>query len=425
MGPRIRLILSDKLYANSLYLIGGTGVMALFGFVFWILIAHAFRATTVGLATTTISISSLLALLSLAGFDTILIRYLAKTKRKDDHINTGLILVGIVSVIVAGIFCMLIPSISPRLRYIDNNVFYATAFILFTAFTAWNVLTNAIFIAYRQAHYVLVINIVFSAIKMILPFFIKSGGPMTIFLFVGIAQFINVAISILALMHFFKYKPSFKIHTDIVKEMRMYGFAAYLASFFNLMPDSALPIVVVNKLGAAAAAYFYIAFTIANLLYNIGFSTAQSLLSESSTNEKALIALVIKSIRFITYLLVPSTIIFILLSHLILVIFGHNYAQGAKTILIILSASSIFVVTYSVMGMIFKARNNLVAMISMNFINAASILTLSIALAPTHKLAGIGWAWLLGNVLSVLVGLAFFTSNLSIKRFFVGRKTIA
>lgn len=398
---------SSTLLANSINLMLSSGIIALFGFVFWTIVARSFRTSTVGLATTLLSMSTLLSLLGLAGFDTIFIRYLSRSKQKNTYINTGLIFTGIASVLVAILFCALIPLISPRLSFVDHNIKYLLSFVIFTVFTTWNALTNAAIVAYRKASFVVAINIVFSFVKLVLPFLIKYGGPMTIFNFTGIAQVVNVVLSVGVLMYYFKFRPSIRLDKKIFRKIRRYGFTVYIANTLNLLPDSALPLIVIDKLGAAAAAYFYVAFTIANLLYTIAFSTTQALLAEASHEGGSIGNNLRKSLKIISSILIPATLILIAVCPLILDIFGEHYRTGAVSVLRILSLSSIPIMIYSALGTIFKFTHNLKAILFTNSVNALSVIFLAFVAAKPWGLNGIGWAWLLGNLLSIAVGLYF------------------
>jgi O-antigen/teichoic acid export membrane protein len=397
----------NPLLANSFNLMVSAGVIALFGFIFWTLVAHSFRSQTVGLATTLLSMSSLLSLLGLAGFDTVFVRFLAKSKQRNEQINSGMIIAGLVSALIAGIFCALIPLLSSKLAFVNHNGWYITSFVIFTVFTTWNTLTNAVLIAYRRTSFVVSINIIFSAIKMSLPLVIHSGGPMTIFAFAGIAQVVNVVLSVVALVKYLDYRPSIKIHFDIVRETLRFGLATYIANILNLLPDSALPLIIVNKLGAIAAAYFFIAFTIANLLYTIAFSTTQALLAETSHNDAHILQDIRKGLRIASGLLVPATIFVIAFCPIILDIFGDNYRNGATSLLRIMSISSLPVMFYSVLGTVFKLTHNLRAILATTATNAVVIVALSLALARPWGLNGVGWIWLIGSCSSVCVGLPF------------------
>ena len=65
-------IMSDSLYKNSIYLMVSTGIMAVLGFVFWMIASRMFSAVDIGLGTTIISAMGLVV-----GFSVL---------RKDDFI---------------------------------------------------------------------------------------------------------------------------------------------------------------------------------------------------------------------------------------------------------------------------------------------------------------------------------------------------
>jgi O-antigen/teichoic acid export membrane protein len=65
-----------------------TGVMAVFGFFFWIINACLYSDEQVGIGTTLISIMTLISSFSILGLGTGLIRYLPTSERKNKKINT-------------------------------------------------------------------------------------------------------------------------------------------------------------------------------------------------------------------------------------------------------------------------------------------------------------------------------------------------
>lgn len=411
MIARVRkLYNSNALLANSINLMASAGFTALFGFVFWLAVAHGFKADTVGVATTLLSVSSLISLLGLAGFDTILVRFLSHSKYRNDHINGGLIISGSATTVISVAFCFVAPYISPHLAILRSHPLYAIVFVAATIFGTWNIVTNAALVAYRRTAFVVGVNIIFSAIKMLLPFVFHGGGPMTIFVFAGVAQIIGVVLSISALVRYFDYAPSWRVRVDVLKKLRRYGLSVYAAHLLNLLPDSLLPLIVINKLGAAAAAYFYISFTVVNLLYTIAFATTQSLLAEASHDEANALSHSWRSIKIITTLLVPASVILFVGCPYVLVLFGHGYSHGATSLLRIFILSSLVVMLYAVLGTMFKLHHKLRAIVTMNAVNAVVIVGASFFTARHYGLNAIGWAWLAGNVASVAVGLYFARS---------------
>jgi O-antigen/teichoic acid export membrane protein len=386
---------------NVLNLIISAGATALFGFVFWTI-----------LATTLLSMSALLSLLGLVGINTIFMRFLPKSKTRNEQINTGIIISGFATTLISLVFCLLTPILSSKISFVDHKLLYILMFVVVTVLTTWNTLTNAIFIAYRRTSYIVIINIAFSFIKMILPVFIHHGGPMRIFFFAGIAQLVNVLLSFVVLIKLYEFRPSLRIDPLSIKEVRKYGAFNYASSIMNLLPDSTLPLIVVNKLGATAAAYFYIAFTIANLLYTISFSTSQSLLAEASYDNKSIRYHVLHGLKINAFLLLPATVFLIVLCPLILKIFGHDYSTGASSILRIFSLCSIPMMVYSLANFVFQKTKDLKAMLITNSVNAFSIVGGAILFA--HRgLDTIGWVWLFGTCFAVLASTPFLKRHLT------------
>ena len=182
---------SDSLYGNSIYLMLSTAIMAFFGFFFWIINARLFTPEQVGIATTLISVMTLISSFSLLGLGNGLIRYLPTSERKNKKINTAFTFVGLTSIVITIIYLLFIKIISPSLLFVRENVFFSLLFIIFIAFTSLANLSENIFIAYRSSLYVLLKNTIFSIIKIVLPIFLISLGAYGIFASVGIAMAIS------------------------------------------------------------------------------------------------------------------------------------------------------------------------------------------------------------------------------------------
>lgn len=403
----LQMVLGNSLLKNSINLMLSAGVTAIFGFVFWTLIARSFSAESVGLATTLLSMCSLISLLGLVGFDTVFIRFLPNSKQQSEQINNGMITSAVVSAVIAGIFCVIIPFVSPKLGFVDRNAMFVLDFVVVSVLTTWNTLTNAALIAFRRTSLVVIINILFSALKMSLPFLIHHGGPMTIFVFTGAAQLLNVILSVLAMMHYFHYRPALKLHVSLLKEIRKYGLAVYLGQILNLLPDSFLPIIVVNELGAVAAAYFYIAMTIANLLYTVSFSTAQALLAEAAYDRRHVLEHLRRGLKFSSLLLVPMIAVVFIFCPYILSLFGHQYSVGSVGVLRLLSLSGLGVMVGALLNFVFKQAGKLKAMLTTTAINSVLTVALSLLFVRSFGLDGIGWAFIVGGIAALASGLYF------------------
>lgn len=407
MREKIAAFRTNSLVMNSSYLMLSMVIIAAAGFLFWVIVARSTPASVVGLATTMLSVSSLISLLGMGGFDTVFVRFLGKSKRPNEIINTGMVTTALLSGVLAVGFCLLTPVISPAIGFLSQSAVNILLFTVFTVFTTWNTVTNAVLIAHKRGGYVLGINIIFSAIKLVLPFILPVNDPMVIFSILGITQVINVALSVGAMMRLTGYRPRVHIDSAVLRDIYKFGTANYFANLFNLLPDSILPIIVLNQLGSQAAAYFFIAFTIANLLYTIIFSTAQATLAEASQDEDKGHVHLKRGITIVMALLIPSIIGVIVLSPFVLTIFGTDYLKNSVPLINIFAVSGLAIALYSIFGTYFKLTHNLKAIVTMTASNSIAIIVLAAFMTQPYGLVGVGWAWLLGSVFAVLVGMVF------------------
>lgn len=397
--------MKSKFFMNAFYLMLSTFVVAASGLVFWMVVTRTYDVTAVGLATTLLSVSSLLSLLGLAGFDTTFVRFLPNTPRKNDYINSGFVVVTLASTSLAIILALVLPMLSPNLSVLRAPWAFIS-FVFFTAVTSLNVLTNAVFLAFKQAQYIFIINTIFSAGKVVLPLLVVGGNATTIFVLAGSAQALGLVLSIAWMVRKFDYSFSPRVHMQTLRVVKKFSLSVYTSSLLNLLPPTLLPLIIVYYLGPQSSAYYYMAFTIASVLYTIAYASMQSVLAEGSHNPAAIHSHVIKAAKLITVLLVPAAIGIAVLSPFLLSIFGHEYAQKASTLLQLFAAGSLPVAVYAAIGAVFKVTKNLRGVITMNAGYALTILGLSYWLAPLGLIA-IGWAWIIGNIAACGIGTFF------------------
>jgi O-antigen/teichoic acid export membrane protein len=104
------------------------------GYLFWMVVARYFRddEPVVSLGTTLVTAMTLLTLISRLGLDASLVRFLPKSDRQKEMINSCFTINIILSIIAASIFIFVIGFWVKDLSFIRNNVFFAVSFILFT-----------------------------------------------------------------------------------------------------------------------------------------------------------------------------------------------------------------------------------------------------------------------------------------------------
>lgn len=401
---RLRKIIKNTLLMNAFYLMVSTFILGLSGFVFWALVTKTFDTTAVGLATTLLSVSGLLSLLGLAGFETTFIRFLPGSNRKNDYINTGLIVTAIGSILLALVVGVVLPFVSPSLAIMSDPL-VLVSFVFITVVTALNILTNSVFLAFKQARYILIINALFSVFKVALPLLVISGGPVAIFIIAGSAQLFGLILSIVWMRRRFGYKISPAFHMDTLRVVRKFSASVYVSNILSLVPPTLLPLVVLHYSGAETAAYYYMAFTIASVLYTVVYASMQSVLAEGSHNSTALKTHILTAAKLITVLLMPATLLIMLLGEILLGIFGVEYAKGASLLLQLLAIGALPVAAYAALTTTFKVMKKLLPVVVMNGVSMIIILALSSWWISSYGLEAIGWAWIIGNVVACGIGI--------------------
>jgi O-antigen/teichoic acid export membrane protein len=403
--------LTDNLFRNSVYLMLTTALGAALGFFFWLIVAHVFNPDEVGIGTTLISAMTLISSISLLGFNSTFIRVLPTSDNRNNQINTGSILVIITAALMAGIYILLVPYIVPKLDIVEQNGWYVAGFIVMVALASINSLTDSIFIAYRSAKYTLMTDgVVTAGTKLLLPLFFIGLGAYGVFASAGLAAALGMVASILYLIFLFGYKPEFRIDKKTLKSVFRYSFVNYIANLLSIIPTLILPIIIIDSLGAASEADYYLAFMIASLIYAISVAVSQSLFAEGSYGSSSLRKLLKDSSILLAVLTVPAALLFIFLGPIILGFFGKSYNLGGSSIVILFALAAPIVAGYNIAGSLLRIRHQINALLIMDFLYAISVIGFTIFWVG-KGLEWVGIAWLAGNFIAVLFGFVVLFLN--------------
>ena len=360
-------------------------------------VARFYTPYEVGVGSAIISAVHFLALLGTLGLDVAIVRFLPKEQKPTEMINACLTLTGIVALIIGGIFLATLGLWSPKLIFVRERPVFALAFLVFTFGWTLSGVIGSVFIAKRRADFNLAKNTIISLLKIPLPILM-----VLFFHAFGIVSSWGVAtgIAVIVCLFFFlprvqqSYKPVPNLNLNIVKKIWKYSIGNYFVSILAATPSFILPIIIVKILSGEQNAYFYVAWTIASLLFSIPFAASQSLFAEGSHFEDKLRINANKAIRFALVLLVPATILVVVLGKWLLLLFGSSYSSNGLTLLWILGSSSIFVGINSVYYTILLVRHRIRELLVLRGLIAVAVLVASALIMPAMGIVGIGYAWL-------------------------------
>ena len=391
----------DPLYENSLYITLARILNVFCGFLFWNIAARYYSIESVGVATALISSLNLVILFSRFGFDISIIRFLP-INDKNKVFNTCLTITTTFSFIVGIIYVAGIKFFSPGLSFIQIPKF-AIIFIIFVVISSITLIMGNAFIAMRKAKYYFLQN-VFMASRVLLLIPLVFLGSFGIFGSAGIAYFVAAFFLYLVLKKFLVF--NLKIDKNFIRKSFKFSSMNYISNIFFAIPTLILPIIILNLLGGAEAAKYYIAFAIGNLVLIVPTALTTSLFVEGSHGE-SLRKNVIKAGLGIYSFLIPAVIFIYFFGDFLLGLFGKDYVEALE-LLRLITLSSLFVAIYSLFIPIQNVRMRVESIVKLNFIRLLLLLGSSYLFILKFGIVGVGYAWMMTyGILSLgIVGLA-------------------
>jgi O-antigen/teichoic acid export membrane protein len=393
----IRGLLTRRLFQDSFFLVMNTLVMTLSGFIFWVVVARVNSPQDVGISSTIISAILLIGLLSMFGLNYSMIRFLPGSKDPVNLINSCVMLTLVACLILASIFLAGLKVWSPKILFLQENALAVTCFALVSLLWTLTSISEYIFIARQKSEYVLYKNLVYAALRICLPIVaaLLIAGVYGIVGSWGLA----IAVSLLAMIVFFlpkaqpDYRPRLSINANLIRELVPYAFGSYSISLFGAGPRLLLPLIVLNVAGASENAYFFIAWSLAELTFSIPVATSLSLFSLGSNAMDSFHKEIGKSLK-ITFLFIgPAAIVFILAGYWILMVFGQVYATHSLLLLQILALSSLPTAVNYIYAAVLRIKNRLGELNIIRGIIAIITLVASYFMVPIYGIVVIGFIW--------------------------------
>jgi O-antigen/teichoic acid export membrane protein len=385
---------------NSLYLILSSGLQAALGFAFWIIAARLFSTTDVGKASSLISATTVIAYLALLGLNSTFVHYLPTAPDQNALISAGFLLVAACGAGIGLLYILATPVLAPRLAFVDHHPALAGGFVLLTAAAAVNLLTDSIFIASRKAGYcALTDGGVGGAIKIISSVILSGTGAYGLFCaYVGGYALATLA-SLVLITTVLHWRPSLRKLSLTLKPLLRFSGANYAGNVLNMLPPLVLPLIVLDRLGAQACAYYFVAFQVATFLYSGAYAVEQTFLAEGSRSDVDSRELPRRSRRVLMAICVPACLVLVLAAHWLLLVFGTRYSQHGTLVLILLTVAAIPIAANNWLWTVLRLSGRLRALVLSSGVYAIAICGLAWLLAP-HGLTILTAAWPIGSLLS-------------------------
>lgn len=396
----------DHMMWNSLYLMLNAVLQAGFGFTFWIIAAHLFSASEVGKASTLIAASGVIGYLALLGLNNGMGKYLPTACDRDALISSGLAVVATFGAVIAVGYIFLTPFIAPRLAFVEKSPALTAGFALITAAGALNVLTDSVFIASRRAKYAaLVDGIIGGSGKNILVVVLAGAGTYALFVASAMGIVLAAASSIVIIFTIMRCRPRLNRPLNTLKPLLRFSTANYVGNVFNMIPTLAVPVIVLDRQGAASAGYFFVVFQLASIVYAAALAMEQTFLAEGSRANSDMRRLKRRSLRILAMLCVPAVLGLIAAGRWLLLAFGWRYYHYGLPSLVILALSAGPVSANYWLLSVLRLEGKLSAIVIVNLTYAVGVCTLA-WVGAAHGLTGVAIGWLVGAFIAACVAAA-------------------
>ncbi|WP_159040123.1 lipopolysaccharide biosynthesis protein [Streptomyces sp. XY533] len=398
---------ADQMFRSSFFLLASTLTTAGLSFLFWVVVARFYPPEQVGLATSLISATSLLSYLSMFGLNSTLIRFPAEGRAaRNGQITQSTALVLLVSCVAAGIYLLGLPWYGHKLLFVRDHAHLAALFVVSCACASLNLLVKSVFISARMAQYnVLSDGILQGLAKLAAPVALVGFGAAGILGSAGIGYAVAAAAALLLLRRRLGFRFDFRTRGTRLREQLRFSVASYVSSLINLAPVLVTPLIVLQKLGAAEAGYYFVAFQIAALLNSVSTAVGEAVFAEVSSDPSRFGELLRRSAKMIAVVQVPAVAVVAAGSGLLLLVFGGGYTEAASGLLTVLALAALAVAlnTWACFGL--KLAQRMKQLITANAVLACTTIGLALWWAP-QGLVRVGCAWGIGNLAAGLFATA-------------------
>ncbi len=401
---RLRSRLGDHvrhpLLRNGYALVLNSGATAVLGMGYWVLAARRYTVEEVGVGSALVAALTLLSTIAQLNLSNVLARFLPAAGRHSGRmilaccLATGAAAVAVGSVFLAGSRWWA-PSLPLGAHGPGLDLWFVAALVLWCLF----VLQDGALSGLRRSDWVLAKNTAHGVLKvvaLVVPAIALSSSG------VFLAWTIPVVplIAVVGLVMVVRLVPAHVAGTahlaPNVAPGQVVRFASldYVVALVGTGATSALPLVVLELSGAAAAAYFTLAWSIYYALYLVSRSMATSLLVEGASDTARLDEYSWRAIVHITGILVPLVAGTVLLAPVLMRMFGPDYAAEGTTTLRLLALSALPSAVIVVYSAVERVRRRMLRLVLVTVAVNATALALIWVLLQSHGLPGLGLAWL-------------------------------
>ncbi|HEY7362403.1 MAG TPA: hypothetical protein VH642_16415, partial [Streptosporangiaceae bacterium] len=398
-------VLSDPMLRNGYALIASASATQILGVLYWIVAARTAPAAVVGRNSAAIYMMLFLAGVAELNLMSTLVRFLPTSGRRAARFVVSVYAASAAVAAVLGLgFLLVIPMVEPQLGFLRASPVLAAWFVVSVVTGAIFVLQDSALTGVRAAPFVPLENTTFSLLKLAMLFPLVGLLPQS-GIYVSWTAAIALAVIPTNIYLFGRAVPrhlkqrSYPVPTSPIRfsEIRGYAVPDFFAAFFLLASTALLPLLIIDRLGPAAAGHYALAWVIGYSLYLVSMNMGSSLVVETAADQSAIRDRALRSITHLAKLLVPVVILLVAAAPYVLAVFGPGYVRADVTPLRLLVLAALPALITNTAVSATRSLRRMRMVLAIQICICALLCGLSVLLIGPLGITGVAAAWLIAQ----------------------------
>lgn len=394
-------LIRQPLFYNAGFILGLNVFPGLAGIAFWAIASHLYTPTELGMASAVLSAAALISSVASLGIPTGVIRFLSDAVQPGRFLNAAYSFVFLSALLVGAIYLMGISVWSPSLVVLREQFLYSAAFTGFVVVVALGTVVNDTFVAYRRAHFAMLYVLISNCARLALIFAGSHLGAAGIVGAVIVAFSLALGVGWLVFLPRVQrdYRVGFVWDTTILRTLVPYSLGNYVAGLLAEMPQTVLPIMVLEILGAHASGYAYIALMMGAAITSPGLALSSSAFAEGANAPERSRVVLTHAARVAVFVTSAVALVILVGAPLILQLFGAAYSRESTGLLRWMAIASVPMVVNELYFTWLRLRKSASRLILISGSIAVLSLVGAYFLMPQIGIAATGVGALLANCL--------------------------
>lgn len=403
----IRSTMADGQIRAGIDLVSSSALNALAGIAFWVVAARGFDEVVVGVNATLITTMALVQNLASLGMKNGLIRFIPSYRPFVGRlIWRTYALTAATAAVVAPVVAIVLANRIEALSALSSwrgVLGFTLACLVWMVF----VLQDSVLIALNRTPLIPLTNLIYAIAKLVLLFLLALGAWRWSIFVAWVAPVVLVLVWVNVIIR--KMLHSQKQMTCMFDpEPGVARFAAgeHVTTMLSAGLFGVLPVYVLSEFGERASAFYALAWTIAYNLMLVNSNIGTALLATSARDPERIALHARKAAVQMAVLVVPAAIGLAVIAPVALRVFGASYAAESSDLLRIFAAAAIANIPVAIAIAVLRAQRQMTQLVVLFVLRTCVIGGFCVVLSGLYGLAGIGWGWLLGEIVIAAVALS-------------------